>query len=310
MLEDVMRKPNFYSNQDFDRLDRFRDDPDWFAHVMRSDQTRLLPLWRGRHLVSEDHRPIAYPASQDRGLLDLANECVLLGKDKNQTVWLALDISAIDEAAASLIGDETDSFRDLRTVGPLIDRQSGAMLAHARAMLHWHRQHRFCGHCGSRTSSTRAGHLRLCSNPECALQHHPRTDPAVIMLVQDGDYCLLGRQPSWPPGMHSTLAGFVEPGESLEDAVAREVQEEAGVLITDIHYHSSQPWPFPSSIMLGFYANAVTTDISVDGVELESAGWYHRNQLLNSPENELFHLPRRDSISWQLIKAWMKQSKQ
>jgi NAD+ diphosphatase len=127
------------------------------------------------------------------------------------------------------------------------------------------------------------------------------------MLVQDGDYCLLGRQPSWPSGMHSTLAGFVEPGESLEDAVAREVQEEAGVLITDIRYHSSQPWPFPSSIMLGFYATAVTTDISVDGIELESAGWYHRNQLLNSPENELFHLPRRDSISWQLIETWMKQ---
>jgi NAD+ diphosphatase len=148
--------------------------------------------------------------------------------------------------------------------------------------------------------------MRICGNPACGRSHHPRTDPAVIMLVHDGDHCLLGRQPSWPPGMHSTLAGFVEPGESLEDAVAREVSEEAGIRVTGIRYHSSQPWPFPSSIMLGFYARAATTAIQVDGLELESAGWFHRDQLLNSPENEQFHLPRRDSISWRLIETWMR----
>ncbi|TVT52209.1 MAG: NAD(+) diphosphatase [Sedimenticola thiotaurini] len=303
-----MKKPNFYSYQGLDRLDRFRDDQDWFADVLQSNRTRLLPLWRNQHWVTALNQPISFPADEDPGLITQATECVLLGSDQSGTTWIALDISQLAQPEVAALQEETHDFRDLRTVGPLIDRQTGALLAHARAMMHWHRQHRYCGKCGSETTSARAGHLRVCSNPECGKLHHPRTDPAVIMLVQDGDYCLLGRQPSWPPGMHSTLAGFVEPGERLEDAVAREVDEEAGIAITDIEYYASQPWPFPSSIMLGFYATAVTTDIQVDGIELESAGWFHRDQLLNSPENEQFHLPRRDSISWRLIESWMHQS--
>ncbi|MCW8890973.1 MAG: NAD(+) diphosphatase [Sedimenticola sp.] len=302
-----MIKPNFYSNPGVDRLDRFRDDPDWLTHTLQSAQARLLPLWRDRHLVTEAQQPVSFPADQTPQLLKLARECVLLGSDQEGTVWLALDISDIEEPETLLGLPAPYSFRDLRTLGPLIDRQTSALLAHARAMMIWHRQHRFCGLCGSPTETARSGHLRICENADCGRQHHPRTDPAVIMLIENGDYCLLGRQPSWPPGMHSTLAGFVEPGESLEDAVAREVEEEAGIEVTDIRYHSSQPWPFPSSIMLGFYATAASTEIHVDGIELESAGWFHRDQLLNSPENEQFHLPRRDSISWRLIENWMKQ---
>lgn len=301
-----MEKPNFYSNRGVDRLDRFRDDPAWLAHAMNSAQSRLLPIWRNMHLVTEQQQPVSYPANQQQRLLEFASECVLLGSDPQGTVWIALDLSDIEEPATTCGLNEQTSFRDLRTVGPLLDQQTGALLAHARAMMIWHRQHRFCGHCGSPTQATRSGHLRVCQNIDCGKQHHPRTDPAVIMLVEDGDYCLLGRQPSWPPGMHSTLAGFVEPGESLEDAVTREVQEEAGVNVCNIRYHSSQPWPFPSSIMLGFYATATSKAIHVDGIELESANWFHRDQLLNSPENAQFHLPRRDSISWRLIENWMK----
>ncbi len=300
-----MKKPNFYSNQGFDRLDRFRDDSDWLADAMKSEQTRLLPLWRNQHLVTAQLKPVSFSAVQYQTLITQASESVLLGSDQSGIIWLALDYSYLDEPEIQLLSQEKYLFKDLRKVGPLLDHRVSALLAHARGMLIWHRQNHFCGQCGSPTTSTRSGHLRICNNPKCARQHHPRTDPAVIMLIENGDYCLLGRQPSWPPGMHSTLAGFVEPGESLEDAVAREVEEEAGIIVTDIRYHSSQPWPFPSSIMLGFYASAVTTEIKVDGIELESAGWFHRDQLLSSPENEQFHLPRRDSISWRLIENWM-----
>jgi len=302
-----MKQPNFYSNPGFDRLDRYRDDPDWLRSILGTRQTRLLPVWRNQHLVTDHNRPVSFPGDQDRGLLALAHERILLGRDGEGTIWLALDISHLEQPLDWLPCPAEQTFRDLRVVGPLIDRHSGALLAHARAMAYWHRHHRFCANCGSLTHATRAGHMRVCSDPACGRAHHPRTDPAVIMLVHDGDYCLLGRQPSWPPGMHSTLAGFVEPGESLEDAVAREVCEEAGIQVADIRYHSSQPWPFPASIMLGFYARATSTAIQVDGLELESANWFHRDQLLASPENEQFHLPRRDSISWRLIETWMKQ---
>src|SRR5262249_47246584 len=151
--------------------------------------------------------------------------------------------------------------------------------------------------CGSATESVDAGHVRRCSNAACATQHFPRTDPAVIMLVTDGDRALLGRQRSWPAGQHSTLAGFVEPGESLEDAVAREVFEETGIRVAEVRYHSSQPWPFPSSIMLGFTAKALTTEITIDPDEIEAAAWFDRRFLLNPPDDDEFRLPRRDSIA-------------
>jgi NAD+ diphosphatase len=179
------------------------------------------------------------------------------------------------------------------------------MLAYARGLMHWHARHRFCGVCGSPTESAEAGHVRRCTNPACAAMHFPRTDPAVIVLVTDGSRALLGRQKSWPPGMHSVLAGFVEPGESLEDTVRREVHEETGIVVDEITYHSSQPWPFPSSIMLGFTARAATTALHVDPDELESAAWFEREFLLNSPENESFKLSRRDSIARRLIDDWL-----
>jgi NAD+ diphosphatase len=140
--------------------------------------------------------------------------------------------------------------------------------------------------------------------------HFPRTDPAVIMLVHDGaGRCLLGRQPFWPPGMHSTLAGFVEPGESLEEAVAREIWEEVGLKlpVEEVTYHSSQPWPFPSSIMLGFHARAEHGPLDLGADELESAQWYTREELRNSPEDETFKLPRRDSIARRLIEDWLEE---
>jgi NAD+ diphosphatase len=173
-------------------------------------------------------------------------------------------------------------------------------------MLFWHSRHRFCGVCGSPTRSEEAGHMRRCTDAECHAMHFPRTDPAVIMLVVDGDRALLGRNKNFPlPGMYSTLAGFVEPGESLEGAVAREVREEAGIVVGAVHYHSSQPWPFPANIMLGFYAEAVSTEVSLDDGELADARWFERDWLLSHEDDDSFRLPRRDSIARRLIEDWL-----
>ena len=147
--------------------------------------------------------------------------------------------------------------------------------------------------------------MRRCTNPGCNTMHFPRTDPAVIMLVTDGERALMGRSKNFVPGMYSTLAGFVEPGESLEDAVAREVREETGIEVGAVHYHSSQPWPFPANIMLGFHAEALTSEITVDYGELEDARWYERDWLLSHVDDDAFRLPRLDSIARRLIEDWL-----
>jgi NAD+ diphosphatase len=198
-------------------------------------------------------------------------------------------------------------FTDLRQVGPILAREDAALLAYARGLMLWHRRHRFCGNCCAATRACEGGHQRRCMNEACGLTHFPRTDPAVIMLVTSGDKALLGRQKAWPAGMHSTLAGFVEPGESLEEAVAREVMEEVGVAVEEVRYHSSQPWPFPASIMLGFTARATGESLRIDSDEIERAAWFTREELRNSPEDERLKLPRRDSIAYRLIRDWIEE---
>ena len=209
----------------------------------------------------------------------------------------AVDLSHREEDEAARIGQ----FEDLRKVGPLLSHDDGALMAYARGMMHWHLAHRHCGRCGQATAEREAGHIRYCTNADCAAPVFPRTDPAVIMLVHDGDRCLMGRQAVWPPGMHSTLAGFVEPGESLEDAVRREVFEETNVHVGAVHYHSSQPWPFPSSLMLGFVAEASSTDITLNDGELEDARWFSREELRSGFPK----LPFRVSIARRLVDHWM-----
>jgi NAD+ diphosphatase len=199
---------------------------------------------------------------------------------------------------------QDSQFVDLRSVGPVMDRTESAILAYAKGIMYWHERHKFCGVCGSETEIFEAGHLRKCQNSACATPHFPRTDPAVIMLVSKDDRALLGRKAEWMEGMYSTLAGFVEPGESLEHAVAREVMEEAGVEITNIRYHSSQPWPFPASLMLGFYADALTEDFSQNDEELEDLRWFTRQELADGGAG-IARRPRSDSIARRLIDSWI-----
>ena len=293
---------NFYATSALDRVAHRRRDEAWLAERLADPRSLLLPVWRGQNLLRDSDRPMA--AMLVRGeapaFVEAAPAIALLGL-VGEVAHFAVDVSHHEQSPA-IPGLR---FADLRSVGAIMGREEGGLLAYARGLIHWHQRHRFCGVCGSPTESREAGHMRRCSNPGCAAEHHPRTDPAVIMRIEHEGRILLARQKQWPPGMHSVLAGFVEPGESLEDTVRREVAEEAGLPLADVTYHSSQPWPFPASIMLGFTARALHDAVEVDGEELEQARWYSREELKASPENETFRLPRRDSIARRLVDDWI-----
>ena len=316
-----MRAPNFYASAGFEREGLRRRDRAWILERLLHPESRLVPVWRNQNLVLETDGSGPRAALFGAGLLPqmlvepearlARGEVVFLGVVEEQAHF-ALDLSA-DESPLSALptaeaGAASLKFTDLRRIGALLERREGALLALARAMLYWHARHRFCGLCGAPTKSEEAGHMRRCTNPQCDTMHFPRTDPAVIMLVTRGDEALLGRNKNFPlPGMYSTLAGFVEPGESLEDAVAREIREETGIEVGAVHYHSSQPWPFPGNIMLGFVAEAVTSEIAIDPDELADARWFARDWLLSHEDDDSFRLPRRDSIARRLIEDWLAQ---
>jgi NAD+ diphosphatase len=195
-------------------------------------------------------------------------------------------------------------FVELRSVGTMLPRHEAGLAAYARGLAHWRIRHKHCGACGVANTFEQAGHAALCA--ACGNQTFPRTDPAVIVLVTHGQRCLLGRASRFPPGMYSTLAGFVEPGESLEETLCREIWEEAGIAITDVAYRSSQPWPFPQSLMLGFRARALDEALRVDPEELEDARWFDR-ALLIDPERRPVRLPSTDSIARFLIDEWLAE---
>jgi NAD+ diphosphatase len=305
-----MRRPNFYAAGGLDRAGRLRKDPAWLADRLADGRARVVPVWRALNLgqdAADGPVPLLLEHGQIAPLLTEAAELVLLGLE-DETALFALDLSGhelpLDRVA---LDSATHKFLDLRAFGPLLGPREGSIMAYAKAMAHWHSRHRFCGVCGSPTEIAEAGHVRRCTNPSCKTAHFPRTDPAVIMLVEDGDNCLLGRQAAWPAGMYSTLAGFVEPGESLEEAVAREVFEESGIEVDCVTYHSSQPWPFPASIMLGFRATARTHEIRIDTEELQDARWYSRQWLLSQEDGPEFRRPRKDSIARRLLEDWLHQ---
>ena len=308
-----------YSGLPLDRAANQRRDEAWVAKHLGHEGTLILPVWRGLNLVRlGDSRPpeAVFPTGPvGRALMAEADALVILGVHQ-ETAYVAADISTLDETEVSARAGE-NVFEDLRRVGALMAGDQGALLAYARGMVHWHQRHRFCGVCGEPTESRDGGHVRICSNEDDAHMHFPRTDPAVIMLIAHDDpegrgpACLLGRQKKWVDGMFSTLAGFVEPGETLEEAVAREVFEESAIRITDVRYQASQPWPFPSSLMLGFRAKAITTEINVDPRELEYARWFTPDELKafgewgDEPPRKN-RMPRKDSISRRLIDDWLE----
>lgn len=295
---------NFYSGG-LDRVSHLRKDAAWLAERRAHASSRFVPVWRGLNLIAggAGAEPRAIMLSVD-AILAETSATVLLGLHE-ECAYFACDLSSLEAPLAAIHSAVPAEFIDLRRVGPVLPRGEGSLLAYARGLAYWHSRHGYCGVCGSPTLPEEAGHVRRCANAACNAVHFPRTDPAVIMLVHDGERCLLGRQKAWPQGMRSTLAGFVEPGESLEEAVAREVYEETKVTLDEIVYHSSQPWPFPASLMLGFHASARSTRIEVDQTELEDARWYEKSWLLTHQDDEQFRLPRRDSIARRLLEDWL-----
>ncbi len=297
-----MLKNLWYTGAPLDRVSHLREDAAWVAARRRAKDTRLVPVWRSRSLVhTEDDRALILTVEEAGELLDSAQHEVVLGLE-GDTLYIGLDLSHLDDPYGHPRIEAEGAFEDLRQIGPVIPADEGAILAHARGMMTWHQRHLFCGVCGAPTEVSHGGYQRNCTG--CSAQHFPRTDPAVIMLVHKDDNCLLGRTHQFPRRIYSTLAGFVEPGESLEEAVAREVFEEAGVTVGEVRYMASQPWPFPSSLMLGFHAEAEAMALDIDPKELEDARWMTREQIGRIEEFDM-ELPRRDSIAWRLVKAWM-----
>jgi NAD+ diphosphatase len=291
-------RPNFYTGGRLDRAGHLRHDDAWIAAAWDDPASRFTLYWRGKALSTGDAAPRAALVPRP----GLEAPWVFLGL-QDEAPLFAMDVSALEEDDAQLLGGV---FSDLRSLGALLPADDATILATARGMLHWRATHGFCPACGAANRPTRGGYVLECTR--CGTEHFPRTDAAVIMLVTDGARLLLGQSHKFPvdSNFYSTLAGFVEPGESLEDAVRREVFEEVGVRIGEVGYHSSQPWPFPASLMLGYYAQALSETIVLEESEMRDARWFTRADIANR-EALGFSLPPESSIARRLIEDWLAQ---
>jgi NAD+ diphosphatase len=277
------------SRRTHERVGEKRVDEAWLAATWPDPGSRIVPVAVTEFPVDEQGTAVRWHTADQ---LPEGGVRVFLG--------------VRDDVAhfAVLVAEPTDGQRwtSLRAVVQSLQEPDAGFMVHAIALAEWHASHRFCPRCGGRLHPTAAGHVLACD--QCGRQQFPRSDPAVIMMVTDGERALLGRQPSWPEGRYSTLAGFVDPGESLEEAVVREVAEEVGVAVTDVTYFGNQPWPFPQSLMVGFFARALSTDITVDGDEIQDARWFTRDQMRAEAEAGTLVLPGGISISRSLVEAW------
>jgi NAD+ diphosphatase len=282
------RPPNPLSTAGLDRLGLLRKHPEQLADHLATTEVRAVPICGGKVCVSTDNPPrLIHPD------IDELDGAWLLGTHDGVT-YVAIDYGP----DASDFGPDA-RLAGLRDVAAMLPPLDGNLLAMATGLAIWHDTHRHCGKCGAPTEVDWAGHRRRCES--CGREHFPRTDPAIIVLVTHDDRALLARNPMWPRGFASVLAGFVEPGESLEDAVRREVKEEVGIDVLAVDYHSSQPWPFPASVMLGFTAEAATDELQPDPEEIADACFYTREELANGAVG----MPPPLSISRRLIDDWL-----
>jgi len=288
----ILRKlPMTFAGNPLDRASERRTDSAWLAAQMPGGL--FLPLWQNKPLVVSGRAAFLPWREAWRN-----NISVFLGLDGTQAMF-AVDIAG--ESAPDLEG----TFEEMRASAFVLPARDTAIAGQAKALIDWHRRHGFCANCGAGTEPCDGGYRRLC--PACAAEHFPRTDPVVIMLPVLDDHCLVGRNARFANGLYSAFAGFVEPGESMEDAVRRELQEEAGIQIGAIRYHASQPWPFPSSLMLGCYADALSRDFRIDGNEIVDARWLSKNEVRKRLAKEIedeMTMPAPIAIAHHLVRGW------
>jgi NAD+ diphosphatase len=281
-----------------------RLQPDWAQQALADADTRYLLSQGTAHLI---RREATSDASAHIAFVNAATFASLGLPESRLTLlgWFEQRRCVLVDLPESLhFQPPGTAYQELRSLLEHMAEAQARLLIDARALLVWRARHRHCGVCGAPTEPRSAGHVLQCTSSICGTQVFPRLDPAIIVLVTQGTRALLGRQPSWPPGRYSTLAGFVEPGESLEEAVAREVREETGARVYDVSYFSSQPWPFPASLMLGFRAQALEEPIRLDG-ELEEARWFERSELRTGG----VLLPPPHTIARRLLESWLAEQR-
>jgi NAD+ diphosphatase len=289
-----------------DRTSERRNDAAWIAARAHTAPARYLLLdATGEAFLERDAAALRLLDDGERERLLGAVKPSFLGI-MDEHPWFLLVLDAADDAQA-LVAALHARRMGLRAAGLQLDARQAALFAYAKGLAHWQRETRFCPYCGSPLLLVAAGHRAECTNAECARLQFPRVDAAVIMLVEHEDACLLGRQTGWPPGHWSTLAGFVEPGEALEDTVRREVFEESGVLVESVRYHSSQPWPLPQSLLVGFMATAASRSIAMHDLELEAARWFTPQEIADGVADGSFVPSSAMSISHHLLADWLQQ---
>jgi len=300
-----MDDPIAFSGSPLDRENLRRRERAWLEAQEQAPESRYLPVWRLQPLLKRgDERALAWAKREFFEDLDPAPEPVLLGT-REGVAHFAIDVSAVEKPEESFGIADVASFEDLRATVARIPAGDAAIAAQARAVVDWHARHGHCAACGGHTRSVQGGGNRICF--DCQAEHFPRTDPVAIAVITRGDRCLLGRGPGWPDTMYSALAGFVEAGESLEEAVRREVWEESKVVVGAVRYVCSQPWPFPSSLMIGCIGEAESEEIEIDAVELDDARWFTRDALraaLDGRRDDLV-VPPPFAIAHHLIRAWV-----
>ncbi len=296
-----------FSGNPLDRASNLRRDGAWLSEQLGAGQSRFLPFWRLNVLARDGEQPELHWLDA-RVLFHLEDGATpfLLGVRDGVTHY-AVDLSSMTDPIVTLEIEQA-SFGDARRLATSLPAEEAGIVAQARALIEWHTRHRFCGSCGAPTEAATGGGMRRCTS--CTAEHFPNPHAVVIMVVWRGDRCLLGRGRGWAAARYSALAGFMDLGETIEEAVAREVAEEVGLVVDEVVYQSSQPWPFPMSLMIGCFAHVTGEETTVDLEELDEARWFSRDEIcgaMESPETVDFGVPGRLAIAHHLIKAWCEQ---
>jgi len=298
-----------FAGNPLNRVSEKRIDANWVESRRRDPSSLVFPMWRLEPFLREAGKSSGAELGLVRpevveSIADANAICVFLGLDGDRAVF-ALDISTPEDPSKSAPLAGLGYFRDARVAASMVSLKDSGIIAQAKALIDWHQRHGFCPRCGTRTDMMDAGYRRLCS--KCKSEHFPRVDPVVIMLATYGDECLVGRGKLFPAGMFSALAGFMEPGETIEEAVRRELWEEASVKVGEVTYYATQPWPFPSSLMIGCFAKAESRDAKPDESELAEVRWIERGvarKLVEGREIDGVRVPPSIAIAHHLIRAW------